>query len=554
VHLPSLGGGVGAQGLAIPIKAFTRASEVLSQICDILRVTVKDLEGFFLFAPIPDVYPQYTAWKSLKMTELITDSWRSTEKKFPPHNAHLVDKQQPALHLRRKIVISEWPNMEIPQHPVLAQLELEQAAHDVFTGKFPCNVDQATRFAALYLQATTGDISTKNYVNEKNVGQYIAQESAGGKQLAKDINLIHASLSGKNALQMCYEFLINVRSWLFYGSTLFLVEACYDKQNQKYTPMWLSVNQRGLNILSYPGLQPVKFWAIQTISNWNCDGKIFNFVAGNLLKPVREQFVTPEANEIADLMQEYMKFLAGREPVNKTPMRHDSISDPSAYPPALPTIADILPILDGNAHNDDGSKLQDPLPIRDKVAQAKGNVRASVAPSNLRLVVATPRYDVRYSRILPPTPTSPSSSSSLSHPSPSASPSSSLSKSSSSSSSSLSRSSPSSTSPSSLSKSTSPPTTSLSKSTSPSSPTPASLSKSSGKSFGPIKTFGSLSKGTLSKGDDSKKGNFVNSKNGTMKKQASSPVISTANVGHDTDELDLKSISKAYSVFNESYE
>lgn len=98
----------------------------------------------------------------------------------------------------------------------------------MFTGKFPCNVDQATRFAALYLQATTGDISTKNYVNEyvyvykqkfiykaklifnintilffrKNVSLYIAQDSAGGKQLAKEINLIHASLSGKNALQV----------------------------------------------------------------------------------------------------------------------------------------------------------------------------------------------------------------------------------------------------------------------------------------------------------------------------------------------------------------
>jgi hypothetical protein len=69
-------------------------------------------------------------------------------------------------------------------------------------------------------------------------------------------------------------------------------------------------------------------------------------------------------------MQDYMKFLASREPATKAPTRHDSVSDPRAstsfYPPALPTIADILPILDGNAHNDDGSKLPDPLPFRDK--------------------------------------------------------------------------------------------------------------------------------------------------------------------------------------------
>ena len=51
------------------------------------------------------------AWRSLKHTELITDSWRAVEKKYPSHNSHMVDKQQPALHLRRKIVTSDWPSI-----------------------------------------------------------------------------------------------------------------------------------------------------------------------------------------------------------------------------------------------------------------------------------------------------------------------------------------------------------------------------------------------------------------------------------------------------------
>lgn len=68
-------------------------------------------------------------------------------------------------------------------------------------------------------------------------------------------------------------------------------------------------------------------------------------------------------------MQDYMKFLASREPAQKPPIRHDSISEPTLYPPVLPTIADILPILDGNAHNEE--KLPDPLPIRDKGTRSK---------------------------------------------------------------------------------------------------------------------------------------------------------------------------------------
>jgi hypothetical protein len=62
-------------------------------------------------------------------------------------------------------------------------------------------------------------------------------------------------------------------------------------------------------------------------------------------------------------MQEYMQFLAGTQPANKPAPRHDSMSSPSStYPPILPTIADILPSLDGNAHNDDHRpKLPDPL-------------------------------------------------------------------------------------------------------------------------------------------------------------------------------------------------
>jgi hypothetical protein len=88
------------------------------------------------------------------------------------------------LYLRRKIVVTPWPSVPISSHPILAQLELEQvdlhiffqvqcselhtfqAAYDVFSGRYPCSVDESVRLAALYLQASQGDINPKNYVNE----------------------------------------------------------------------------------------------------------------------------------------------------------------------------------------------------------------------------------------------------------------------------------------------------------------------------------------------------------------------------------------------------
>ena len=41
--------------------------------------------------------------------------------------------------------------------------------------------------------------------------------------------MVHSGLAGKNTLQILYEFLMLVRKWTFYGSTLFRVETCYDK-------------------------------------------------------------------------------------------------------------------------------------------------------------------------------------------------------------------------------------------------------------------------------------------------------------------------------------
>ncbi len=40
VHIPSLGGGVGAQGLGLPIKGFTRAHEVMTQVSGIIFIYI----------------------------------------------------------------------------------------------------------------------------------------------------------------------------------------------------------------------------------------------------------------------------------------------------------------------------------------------------------------------------------------------------------------------------------------------------------------------------------------------------------------------------------
>lgn len=48
-------------------------------------------------------------------------------------------------------------------------------------------------------------------------------------QLAKDVNVEHAALAGKNNLQMLYEFLLSAQKWAYFGSSLFRVDVCHEK-------------------------------------------------------------------------------------------------------------------------------------------------------------------------------------------------------------------------------------------------------------------------------------------------------------------------------------
>jgi len=334
----------GLPHLQIPITTHTKASEVLNMAANILKLSSTDMQGLSLFVTLPNLLPHYTAWRSISGNAMVTEVWKISEKYYTnPGHKHDVS---PLIYLRRKMVMGDWPNMDIPKLTTLTYLETEQAAGEVFTGKIPATIPQIVRFASLYLQATAGDMAPVNYIDDKNVEKFVQFQgivSGMYNQIAKEINLGHAGLSGKNTLQLLYELLLLARQWPYYGSTLFRVDVCHDKSKpSKSTTMWLGVNQKGLDLFSYPTLQAIKSWPFQSIANWNWDEREFNFVAGSLLKPSKEQFLTPEASEIALLVQDYTALLASPKKteaskISRLSTHQDTAPTPSRRQVIIPT-------------------------------------------------------------------------------------------------------------------------------------------------------------------------------------------------------------------------
>jgi len=95
-----------------------------------------------------------------------------------------------------------------------------------------------------------------------------------------------------------------LREWNLYGTSLFVV-----KQNKKPNIGWLAINQKGLDLLSYPSMKLLRSWPITSISSWSLDNNSFNFVSGSLFKPNREHFISSEAVEMCNVLRAYITYL-----------------------------------------------------------------------------------------------------------------------------------------------------------------------------------------------------------------------------------------------------
>jgi len=291
---------------------------------DHLRTSPHDLFGFALYVQLPvgqqnqadkalhDLFfqevkdvPQKLIWRSPNPNQIICDVWRFSEERVEGRK----DKHPP-MQLRRMFVADKWPPFPYPKNAVLSNLELHQSFEWVLQGKFPCTAAEATNLSALYLQILNGDYSqNKNLVNELSVSRYISSDvqsvsGLSGPQAVQVLNIAYSNLEGLTIDKAQNKYFKTLRDWKLYGSTLFSV-----KQNKKPNIGWLAVNQKGVDLLSYPSLSPVKSWPIASIATWSADAESFNFASGTLFKPSREHFISAEAGEICSVLRAYVDYL-----------------------------------------------------------------------------------------------------------------------------------------------------------------------------------------------------------------------------------------------------
>jgi len=85
-----------------------------------------------------------------------------------------------------------------------------------------------------------------------------------------------------------------------YGSAVFAVQ-------QEDTPnnVWFALSVKGLSVLAAETGEVLKSWTYREVANWGATKTAFHIVAGNLVKPEKRSFASPQSPHISALFAQY---------------------------------------------------------------------------------------------------------------------------------------------------------------------------------------------------------------------------------------------------------
>jgi len=163
-------------------------------------------------------------------------------------------------------------------------------------------------FSVLALQILHGDYDARRkIVTTKTIYDYVPKfildDGSNVAGWVDKINLAHQQLAGKHLTETRTKFLSRARAWKLYGSSIFKVE-----QRKKPYVLWMAINQKGIDFLDYPKLQPITQYSFNQILSWNFskEGE-FNLLTGSLQNPTKEYFTASECQEIAEILDTYLQ-------------------------------------------------------------------------------------------------------------------------------------------------------------------------------------------------------------------------------------------------------
>lgn len=185
-----------------------------------------------------------------------------------------------------------------------------QAAFDVVSSRYPCEMEDCVHLASLQLCYEQGNDPEKVEVKEK-IERYMPAkfiEEAGEHTCANQIAVMHKEKWGKlDRNEAVQRYLAFVKEWKIYGSSFFFVEP--QMSHDLPDEVFLAVNPKGVLIINPDTKEVLQEHPYSEVPTWGHSGQSFVLHIGNLIRQTKLYFQTEQGKEINDLVRAYVNHL-----------------------------------------------------------------------------------------------------------------------------------------------------------------------------------------------------------------------------------------------------
>ncbi|TPX61422.1 hypothetical protein SpCBS45565_g07261 [Spizellomyces sp. 'palustris'] len=284
------------QSRAIPIEAPDTCEMVYSALLE--RVKLQALHGFAIYEHFGGIE------RALNREEKIADSLYRWEKIAKAENR----TEHVRFVFKKRIFLDPLQPCKTDAEEKLVRA---QALADVAGGVFPVTEDEAIFLAALHAQAHYGDVNYDSPVNYQNLCSSYIPQRYRQVGVEKKVEEKHMEFLGTSALQANTEVSQFIRSWPYYGCTIFEVGQNYSKDIP--SSCWLAVSPTALHIFARLAKTPLITHPYNDVVSFSPSLNSLLLITGSQSAGSKYVFTTPQATELAALIREYMDIALGTQ-------------------------------------------------------------------------------------------------------------------------------------------------------------------------------------------------------------------------------------------------
>jgi len=186
-------------------------------------------------------------------------------------------------------------------------LILYQMLKDLKNGKFPCTSSEAIYYSALMAQMEFGDCGPNKTFDYAAIVKKVVPDYLSGDNLVYDVQREHHTLKGKNMMDVKRLFMFRLRSWNFFGSSIF--EVVQNTNNEIPSELWLLVNRDGCHVCQRRNKQAIHSFTYKTLTVYNPTETSIMLVIEHAARGSKYLFTSVESFEIAKLINDYSKLV-----------------------------------------------------------------------------------------------------------------------------------------------------------------------------------------------------------------------------------------------------